>query len=367
MSTCSLLPCSNGPTTPSTRSQIDRYNVPANSELRRIRLKAPINEASELLPINEPTVLTSLELDEGYWLAHDEGGVSTNASQSMVSIVGRTGDEWLVRPVKLTSADDLARPVTDAEALASHGGWVFVVGSGFVGANNKIDQRRSFISRFSPSRLDIKAKELVGEAETLDLGTTLLAAINNALARASVELIEPSSSVQKAATKAVGKGARLINIEGAACSGSSLLLGLRWPTSVAGRPVMIEIVDGAHVLTSPWNADTPAELAAAEMHIHEVAVADASAKKPLGVRALFIDHVGGLHAISGPTDRDMAAAKLKAGAYSHVSIDLEAGTTQLIETFEGYRKVEALSERPVGGWLYGLDDEKAIVLLLSDV
>lgn len=337
-----------------------------NSELRRIRLKAPINEASGLLPISDPAVLKSLGLDEGYWLAHDEGGIDANAARSMVSIVGRTDEEWLRRQVQLTPADASARPVTDAEALASHGDWVFVVGSGFVGANNKIDRRRSFISRFSPAALDTEAKDLIVEVETLDLGSTLLTAINRAFVSSAVELVEASSSAQKGVAKAIGKGVTLINIEGAACSGSSLLLGLRWPVATEGRPIVTEIVGGADLLTAPWTENTPTELAACEIHTHEVAVADASTKKPLGIRALSVDHVGGLHAISGPTDRDMAAAKLKAGAYNHISVDLETGTTALIETFEGYRKVEALAQRVGDGWIYGLDDEKAIVLLISD-
>lgn len=339
-----------------------------NSELRRIRLKAPINEASALLGINDAETLRALGFDEGYWLAHDEGGLGGGAARSMMSAVGRDGEEWSIRSMKLAGADgNEPRSVTDAEALAVHGRFVFAIGSGFLGADNKLDLRRAFVTRFSPHELEITPKRVAGRAEVLDLGTALLTAINETIVEAAIELIEAGGRGKKAASKAAGVGptATPINIEGAACLGSSLLLGLRWPVTASGHPLVVEIEGGADVLSSAWGTDTQTDLADCTQRLHVLRTADASPKKPMGIRGLSVDQAGQLHAITGPTDRDLATTKLKAGAYTHLAIDLDQTTTHVLETFEGYRKVEALAARPMGGWLYGLDDEKAIVLLIG--
>lgn len=345
-----------------------RTIVTPRAELRRLRLKSSLSEASALLAIDDAALLKTLSLDEGYWLAHDEGGLGSGAARSMVSIVGRVDDDWTVTPVKLTdSAGKGPRPITDAEALAAHGDWVFVVGSGFLGANNKLDRRRAFITRFSPAELRIKPKGLTGHAEVLNLGTDLLTAVNDALATSSTELMATSAPVSKATTKASGGSPEStpINIEGAACIGSCLFLGLRWPVTTAGGPLIVEVDRGAELIAGPWTDATAGELAALPMSVHDVDAAGASKKKALGIRALSTFD-GNLHAITGPTDRDIAATKMKAGGYTHVRIDPASDGVVPLETFEGYRKVEALAARPDGGWIYGLDDEKAIILLISE-
>ncbi len=343
------------------------------AELRRVRLKSSINEASALLSFEagrggNRDLLAGIGLEEGYWLAHDEGGLGS-AGRSMLSIVGQAADSWSTQPVELQpTGGNGPRPITDAEALATYKDWVFVVGSGFLGPDGKLDSRRAFVTRFAPTDLSQGPDGLAGPAEILDLGSRLVTAVNEAFSDAPIELMAPKPSVQRAANKATGLGpsATPINIEGAACSGSSLLLGLRWPTTIEGNPLVVEVDNGAEILASAWNADTADDLAARAMHVHPVALDQASPKKPLGIRALSVDSNDQLHAVTGPTDRDIAAKKLKTGSYEHVEVDLQTGSTSGIETFEGYRKVEALAQRPNGSWLYGLDDEKAIVLLVGD-
>ncbi len=363
-------------------------------ELRRVRLKASINEASALLPVDDRALLNADGLEEGYWLAHDEGTLGGGAKRAMISLVGRSDDTWSIRPVDLSTPSgghptrsrrvsgsqttkkaprrQKGWPVTDAEALATHDGWVFVVGSGFLGANNKLDRRRAFVARFSPAHLNVGPKAVAGDVEILDLDTALLAAVNDALAHSAIELIETVAPIAKATAKAadinagdIGAGATPLNIEGAACVGSSFVLGLRWPVTASGQPILIEIEGGADLLAGDWSDATASELAALPMRVRTIDVVDASKKKALGVRGLTATGQA-LHAIVGPTDRDLAASKIKAGAFTHVTIDVATGATNPQQTFEGYRKVEALAARPGGGWVYGLDDEKAIVLLTSD-
>jgi hypothetical protein len=77
---------------------------------------------------------------------------------------------------------------------------------------------------------------------------------------------------------------------------------------------------------------------------------------------------GAVHLVIGQTERDLADKKVKAAASRHVEVQHlrtdHSGVTE-IEQFEGFRKVEGVAPGLDGGWLYALDDEDAVVLVLS--
>jgi len=72
-----------------------------------------------------------------------------------------------------------------------------------------------------------------------------------------------------------------------------------------------------------------------------------------------------MHLITGQTDRKLAANQIAAAPSRHLRIPNSTGTPEEIQTFEGYRKVEGLASRGSDGWIYVLDDEDTIVLLVD--
>ncbi len=381
--------------------------------LRRIRLKTPINEASALITVRSPNLLSLLGADQAWWLAHDEAGLG-----AMVSVVhSRHGmdkefdESWQVATLQLATID--SNPIlTDAEALAHTDGFVFVFGSSFVGPKGLLDERRSFVVRFAEHDVtagtpDAKRSttkksgtkktksnsrgQLSAPASLLDLGTHLTRSINAAIEAQGIQLLEPHDRVAKQMRKSIKAGADLdpgtqpINIEGAAFINDDLLLGLRWPVSSAGQPLLIRFEGARRVLLpTDWSVEALADCPTTVFPID----AGGTPKRPAGVRGMTVEaaRLGEtVHLITGPTERDLAADKVRSAPYQHlrvarVSDQTELLQTELLQTFEGFRKVEAVApytdDTNTAGttktatddadWIYALDDEDAIVLLIQD-
>ncbi len=319
--------------------------------LERVRLKAARREASALLAVSSPSVLGELGVDAAWWTCHDEGDVG-----AMVSLVCMKADAWTVRAIDLDAvsagssdagSSDAER--TDAEALARIGDTVFVFGSSFTGKSGSFDERRAFVARFS----EAAAIEGSASAEVLDVGTVLVDQVSAALASADLLRADGDEVV--------------INIEGAAFVGLDLVLGLRWPVSADGQPMLVRLTNAVAVFSNPsWSSTMLGELDAVPVVV-DVA---ATAKRPAGVRGMAVVD-GTIHLITGQTERELAAKKVKAAPALHVSVDgsLARKRTDSVEiqSFEGFRKVEGLAPMTGGRWLYALDDEDAIVLVVGDV
>ncbi|MDJ0770740.1 MAG: hypothetical protein QNJ12_18245 [Ilumatobacter sp.] len=335
-------------------------------ELRRVRLRGRVNEGSALLPVSSPPLLARLGAASAWWLAHDEAGLG-----GMVSIVrpgGERGDEGFeLLPVELRGGP---ASVTDAEALAAADGRVFVFGSAFFGPKGTLDRRRSFVARFGEDDVasDPGSAGFGAPADVLDLGTTLVRLVDGAVETGDHALLEAHGRVRKRMVRSRKAGADVeadmapVNLEGAAFIGDDLVVGLRWPVDELGRPLLL-VIDGARELmtSAAWSAD---ELARRPARLQPVDV-DASPKRPSGCRGLTA-RAGALHAITGPTERDLAGRKLRAAPYRHVRFALDAGGTEVVRTLEGRRRVEGLAAYGDAGWIYVLDDEDATVLLVDD-
>lgn len=361
------------------------------NKLRRVHLDSAFTEASALLPVHSPRLLAALGTDQAWWIVHDEAGLT-----NMVSIVrkmdGASKDpdrRWSIVPVSLFAAGE-PEAVTDGEALAYADGMVFTFGSAFVNRRGGLDSRRSFVARFAEDDVEVGPLELSsGEvrisapAQVLALETELVGRLNIALEASSIE-------VMKLARKAANKLARSVesaspggwsdqadgwhsskadrstgnmqpmNIEGAAIIGQDVLLGLRWPVSVKGRPLVAILRGGREALiTSEWSRrrlfDCPISF--------RVIDGAGSPKRPAGVRAMS-ETDGELHVVCGPTERDLAATEVRGAKLQHLEVDLPTFRATEIRSFEGFRKVEALAPgRDKPRWLYALDDEDAVVLL----
>lgn len=329
-----------------------------SSPLTRVALPAPLNEASGMAPVRPPSILGELEADEAWYVIHDEGDLG-----AMVSIIVRRGTDYAVLPLAIEPSDSVPAgrsfELTDAEAIAldeSAGSSFLIVGSGFIGPKNRVDQRRSFVARVD------HRSGLTATATVVELGSSLMDAVNEALDAEQVDTMPLAKSVGK---KLPSPNTQLVNIEGAVVVGRDLVLGLRWPVSKRGEPILATIPN----FSGLFDAETPAP----RVDLTPI-VGVGSPKRPAGIRAL--SSVPGkattlVHAIIGPTDRSIAAKNVRAAALEHITIDLgltpdsERSTVRSIRSFEGYRKVEALA--PLGDdWIYALDDEDAIVLLVPD-
>jgi len=309
------------------------------SGLERLRLSAKRSEASSLLAIDAPEVLSSLGGNAAWWTCHDEGDLDAMVSVVIVD----HDDEWSVRPISLDRNEE---EQTDAEAMARIGDSVFVFGSSFTDKSGDVDRRRAFVARFSES----SAIAGSGAVDILDVGSALVDLVATALV--GIELL---------ATDGVDG---LVNIEGSGFVGDDLVLGLRWPVSADGQPLLVILSDAASVFTAAdWSIEALETLEATAL----VVDVGASPKRPAGVRGLTtVDR--SIHLVVGQTERDLAAKKVKAAAARHVQVTRAVdGAVEVsdVEHFEGFRKVEGVAPAPDGAWLYALDDEDAVVLVLS--
>lgn len=316
--------------------------------LERLRLNAVRREASALLAVESAALLEAVGAEAAWWTCHDEGNLG-----AMVSLVCVTDDAWTVRALDLAAvveiehAEQRAGERTDAEALARIGDTVFVFGSSFTDKSGTFDERRAFIARFSEAAA-------VGSAtvEVLELGSVLVDQVATALQ--TTELLAADGTEVR------------VNIEGAAFVGPDLLLGLRWPVSADGQPILVRVMGAVAALSeSSWSRSTLSQLDTDSV----VVDVGASSKRPAGVRGMTV--VGNtVHLLSGQTERGLASKKVKAAPARHVrvgSLDRARTESTEIQSFEGFRKVEGLAPMMDGRWLYALDDEDAIVLVVGDI
>ncbi len=332
---------------------------------------------------------------------------------SVQGVDQESDESWQVTTLQLTA--DSNPVLTDAEALAFADGFVFIFGSSFVGPKGLLDERRSFVARFSEHDVTATAVEATedeskksdrrtnGDKKTkkqppttlsapvsvLDLDTHITRSINTAIEAQELQLLKPHSRVAKQVKKSIKAGADLdpemqpINIEGAVFIGDDLVLGLRWPVSSQGQPLVARISGARQILLSDtWTAEA---LADCPTTVHPVDVG--TPKRPAGIRGMTIDPEqsgGTVHLITGPTEREMTADKVQSAAYQHLRTNIGADATAVLkaeqlQTFEGYRKAEAVApfNLPTDGaadntdthrarWMYALDDEDAIVLLIQN-
>jgi hypothetical protein len=132
------------------------------------------------------------------------------------------------------------------------GDTIFVFGSNFTDKSGSFDPRRAFVARFSEASAAAGSTHL----EVLDLGAGFAGLAASAVA--GTELLPSETAVD------------LVNIEGAGFVGDDLFLGLRWPVSTDGQPLLIRIAEAAPALrAADW---TPAAIEALEASVTVVEV-----------------------------------------------------------------------------------------------
>lgn len=317
-----------------------------------------------MLPVRSSELLKRLGLSTAWWLAHDEADLS-----GMVSLLspGDDDDSWSVQTLTLETTLE-QRELTDAEALAYAEGSVFVFGSGFIGRNERLDDRRSFVVRFPEAAIEVDPGGLphTSDTQVLDVGSIFVESVNRAIRDQGIELLPAAKRLTKKMKRSgFDELEQPINIEGVSFSGDNLVLGLRWPVTAKGEPIVAILWGARAVLTDEsWSA---AALGSCPVSV-QVITGVGSTKRPAGIRGMAEDATesnSNLHVLVGPTERDLVAKSVRSAAPLHLEIDLANKAVVQRQSFEGFRKVEALAPARSGGWMYALDDEDAIVLLVE--
>jgi hypothetical protein len=279
----------------------------ARASLQTVDLDLHPNEASDLLPIESKPILDAHGWDRAFWSVLDEGSVED--SMAVIAHRKRADDgdgSWeTARPHFRVRKKDRGR-TEDAEACARHDGWVYVVGSHYGAKSGPIEAKRAFLARFREDDVEAPLGESNPVMEVAMNRFRLHRAVNDALKAFGPPLLGPGPTVRKRFIVRARKGAgkriadRLlgsdapINIEGATFDDNGvLLLGLRYPVTADGHPIIAEASGVQRMFESRRAAPVVRRLWVLENV--------GTKRRPLGIRAV---HRRGrdLHLIVGSLD-----------------------------------------------------------------
>lgn len=212
------------------------------------------NEASDLLPLENEQVLEAHGWNRAFWSVLDEGAV-----EDCMAVIGHRRGEpegqgsWDILRPRFEVADNKG-DTEDAEVCARHDGWIYVVGSHYGSKSGPLEAKRAFLARFREEDLTGDVEECRPAMQIAMNRFRVHRAVNDALRAFGPPLLGPGPSVRKRfieqAPKGGGKGAARrindsdspLNVEGAAFDAAgSLLLGLRYPVTAEGHPIVAEL------------------------------------------------------------------------------------------------------------------------------
>lgn len=263
------------------------------------------SEASGLLAIENKAVLEAQGWSLGFWTCSDEGPV-----EEALGALGKRKDtgDWELCHVKGAKAT-VKKKTEDCEGMARLGDRVYIFGSHFGTKTGPLEPRRHFVARFNEAKIDGHLDEATIEVEIARGAFKLHRVINDALKESGLRIIETGAEEARQCiekTRKIGKkkgkrwagriheGDWPVNAEGVAFRDSGgLLLGLRYPVTRDGHPILVELDDVDKLFRDP--PDTPSI-----RHLWVLENAG-SAKEPRGFRALEIKD-GVFHAITGSLD-----------------------------------------------------------------
>lgn len=338
-----------------------------------IVIDCPATEASGLLAVENREVLRAHGWDIAFWICSDEATVE----ESLAALGRKRDGTWeAVHPRKVRPSRN--RPTEDSEALAHWNGQVWVFGSQFGKKEGPLSARRQFVARFDERALSGRIDETEIDLEVVRGGFHLHRLINDALRASGLELIERGEReakeyVGKARKKGKSQGKTWadriepedwpINLEAATfTSWGTLLLGLRYPVTRQGQPILLELTNFEAFFQD-----------GVQPEVRAVRVLDVgSPDEPRGFRAL--ERVGDeIHAITGNLDSSPDTSVVVqehpegAGAISHhhrlVFRDGDSKVhAERIHIIEDETRIEGLSTDSEGRFWYVLDDERIRLL-----
>lgn len=227
--------------------------------LRLLEFVVAGNEASDLLPVHSAALLHRYGARRGFWTVLDEGPV-----EQCLALLLDTGDGgWTAEHVVADAGPENGR-TEDGEALAHHDGWVYVFGSHFGSKGGPLRPRRAFVARFAE---DDAATGGPLPVQVVRNSFRLHRAVNDALAAAGLGTLPPGQRVRDrfiAETMSRGSArakrwvSRLaeadlpLNVEAATFTTTgSVLLGLRFPVTAAGEPILVELTGVPEMFAEP--------------------------------------------------------------------------------------------------------------------
>ena len=339
------------------------------------------NEASDLCPVFDEELLERHGWDRAFVTVLDEATVDDALALIVHARDAAEDDGWDAIRVRGTAPD--GDRTDDAEACAAFGDHIYVVGSQFGKKSGPLDPRRSWIARIDERQLERAIDGKKAKIELARLRFGLHRAINDALAAASIELLEMGPGVREAyidrtiqlgATEGKRWSGRVIssdhpiNVEGCEFRPSGrLLLGLRYPVTADGNPILVELDDPEAVFEDPDQIPRCS-------HVWVLDGAGAP-EAPAGIRALHGEGADRYHAVVGDLDAAGKGAVIledhpeAARATSrHLRFELPmlaAGgpvQNELLHDFGDVRRVEGLAVDDAGRSFYVIDQDGSVNL-----
>ena len=361
--------------------------MPDPDELYQFSLDLYPNEASGLLAIENDALLAKHGWDRAFWVCLDEGAVN-----DCIALVGHRADSvdddlatgWEISRLRATVSGD-AKSTEDAEGLARKDGYVYVIGSHFGSKTGPLHPKRGFVARFREEEILHATDEPAASIEVSRPSFLLHRIINDAFAEHGVDLIPLGPSLREAfihETMEVGekkhkKWSGLVheddyplNIEGITFRpNGSLLIGLRFPMSADGRPIVAEV----------GNSESLFEGSDAQPEVRGFWTLDAVGRggEIAGIRDLtFVGEE--LHAVTGDVDSAKAGSLLLkdypggSGTVStHWRITLPEGQSSgeveaaRVREFPGLPRVEGIAGTSDGRFFYAVDEDAGVHLRLT--
>lgn len=320
----------------------------------------PRGEASALLRLGR-AVAGPKTWQEAYWTAFDD--VPASECLGILARVGQGAGKWRMVPVA-ARVDRGSRKTRDVEALARFDGWVYLIGSQYGRPNGPLESRRSFLARFrEPRGAPTRAVRL----EVVRDRFRLHRAVNDALAASRLPLARLGDKAARNfihRTRARGQrrhkvwaerilpGDLPLNIEGAAFDDRGrLLLGLRFPVTASGHPIIVELEEVAGAFSSAdWRPVVRAI---------RVVTGVGSRRAPMGIRDLELSG-DDLHVIVGGIDPELVAGAPPPSArpFQHRVGRWTRGAakrplpTRLVRRFRPGQRVEGVAADGTGGFTY---------------
>ncbi len=363
-------------------------NGPGGGEqqLQQLDLNLHPNEASGLLTIENESLLESHDWEYGFWAVLDEGRV-----EDCVAAIGhRRGaginEGWEIDRFHAEPKGDVDK-TEDSEAITRHDGWVYIFGSHFGSKDGPLQPKRGFVARFREDEVKHAFEDPAVGMEIYRESFVLHRLINDALRADGPDLmalgpesckaliegtIERGEEKDKSWSGLVREGDYPLNFEGAAFRpDGGLLLGLRFPTSIEGHPVLVEL-EGVERLFEP-DPGMPS--------VRGFWTVDAVGRngKMAGVRDLAL--VGDeLHLVTGNIDSKKGGSVLikdyppgRDTMATHFRCKLpEAGSSGLLEAefireFPSLPRVEGIAITEDGNFFYVTDEDEGVHLRLTSL
>jgi hypothetical protein len=340
--------------------------------LKTVDLDLHPNEASDLARIEDRALLRAQGWELGFWTVLDEGPI-----ENCVAAVGRRrgGEHWEVARPRFAVKGGAGK-TEDGEVCVVRDGWVNLIGSHYGSKEGPLEAKRAFLARFREDELGEGLGDGTSELQIARNRFRLHRAVNDALRAFGPELRPVGSKARKRfvarARKDAGRrrSGRInptdvpLNVEGAAILPSgSLVLGLRYPVTADGDPILAEL--------SGIEAMFEDERAAPVVRRFWTLAGAGSRRRPVGIRAMSRKGAE-LHAIVGSIEGDDPDSVLlqddPAGGgarCSHHRFRLGSGRdggpirTELVRRFP-LKNVEGLAPGPDGRFFYVTDEDDRV-------